>query len=260
MLQAGLKEERISVVLESEAINQYCKNSVLWKTLNVAGAPIGSIIVIANLAEAKGELTFHEKKSIGAVTGAYKTVSGPWGTQSVSDGFMQALTLILGNDLIEQFKREYPNIYTDLCKTIAVRGKSIRLDIERYVNLRFPVENFDALCRRNFFKSFRDCVEDSEYSAKIKVANVNIDVDANLFKRIFSRVTDAIVGHVKEHQMAGGIQRNSFFALTGNFSDYEMLTATILPKLENIGVRTVIIKPDESPILKGAIAYGFTCE
>ncbi|KAK3601031.1 hypothetical protein CHS0354_029251 [Potamilus streckersoni] len=257
---AGLKEERITIVLESEAINQYCKINKLWRDLDVADAPIGSIVVIANLSETKGELTFHEKKSKGAVTGAYKTVSGPWGTKSLSDGFLHTLTTILGMDLVEQFKREYPTIYNDLCTTIEVRGKSIRLDQENNVNLRFPVKNFDELCRKSFFKSFKECVEDSEYCTKIKVATVKLDINTSLFKGIFSRVTDAIVGHVTEHQMSGGIQRNSFLVLTGGFSDYEMLKILILPKLKILGVKTVLIHSDECPVLKGAIAYGFTCE
>ncbi|KAL3866104.1 hypothetical protein ACJMK2_043437 [Sinanodonta woodiana] len=257
---AGLKEERITIVLESEAINQYCKINKHWNNLMIADAPIGSIIVIANLTEAKGELTFHEKRSIGAISGAYKTVSGPWGTKSLSDGFMHTLTIILGMDLVEQFKREHPTIYNHLCTTIEVRGKRIRLDQETNVNLRFPVKTFDELCRKSFFKSFRECVEDSEYRTKMKVATVKLHIDTSLFKGVFSRVTDAIVGHVKEHQMSGGIKRNSFLVLTGGFSDYDMLKVLILPKLESLGVKTVLIHSDECPVLKGAIAYGFTCE
>ncbi|KAL3866106.1 hypothetical protein ACJMK2_043439 [Sinanodonta woodiana] len=257
---AGLKEENISIVLESEAINQYCKINKHWDNLKIADAPIGSIVVIANLTEAKGDLTFHEKKSMGAVSGAYKTVSGPWGTKSLSDGFMHTLTIILGMDLVDQFKREHPTIYNDLCTTVEVRGKRIRIDQETNVNLRFPVKNFDELCRKSFFKSFSECVEDSEYRTKIKVATVKLDIDTSLFKGVFSRVTDAIVGHVKEHQMSGGIQRNSFLVLTGGFSDYDMLKVLILPKLESLGVKTVLIHSDECPVLKGAIAYGFTCE
>lgn len=198
------------------------------------------------------DIVIQEKLKDGRLKDLCKPCGDECGGTHVDKEFMKAVSQILGNDVMIEFKRDYPLDYLDIRRTLELLK---HVDPEKRIRMSVPLAAFDKICSAHYKKNFIDTLKQSKHKDTVThVTGDKVQLSKELFLSLFSSTTSKIVHLIKENLKNPKCKDLSMLLLVGGFSESVVVQNTIKKAFPD---KIVIIIPDSSTaVLRGAVMYG----
>ncbi|XP_076113025.1 heat shock 70 kDa protein 12A-like [Mytilus galloprovincialis] len=245
-VKAGLGHNPI-IALEPEAASIFCQCVPFSATPS-----LHLKFMIVDIGGGTTDIVIQEKLKDGRLKDLCKPCGDECGGTNVDKEFMKVVSQILGNDVMLEFKRDYPLDYLDIRRTLELLKHT---DPEKRIRMSVPLAAFDKICSAHYKKNFIDTLKQSKHKDTVThVTGEKVQLSKELFLSLFSSTTSKIVNLIKENLKNPKCKDLSMLLLVGGFSESVVVQNTIKKAFPD---KTVIIIPDSSTaVLRGAVMYG----
>ncbi|VDI28525.1 Hypothetical predicted protein [Mytilus galloprovincialis] len=245
-VKAGLGHNPI-IALEPEAASIFCQCVPFSATPS-----LHLKFMIVDIGGGTTDIVIQEKLKDGRLKDLCKPCGDECGGTNVDKEFMKVVSQILGNDVMLEFKRDYPLDYLDIRRNLELLKHA---DPEKRIRMSVPLAAFDKICSAHYKKNFIDTLKQSKLKDTVThVTGDKVQLSKELFLSLFSSTTSKIVHLIKENLKNPKCKDLSMLLLVGGFSESVVVQNTIKKAFHD---KTVIIIPDSSTaVLRGAVMYG----
>ncbi|CAG2256116.1 unnamed protein product [Mytilus edulis] len=245
-VKAGLGHNPI-IALEPEAASIFCQCVPFSTTPS-----LHLKFMIVDIGGGTTDIVIQEKLKDGRLKDLCKPCGDECGGTNVDKEFMKVVSQILGNDVMLEFKRDYPLDYLDIRRNLELLKHE---DPEKRIRMSVPLAAFDKICSAHYKKNFIDTLKQSKHKDTVThVTGEKVQLSKELFLSLFSSTTSKIVHLIKENLKNPKCKDLSMLLLVGGFSESVVVQNTIKKAFPD---KTVIIIPDSSTaVLRGAVMYG----
>jgi len=199
------------------------------------------------------DITAHEVSSNGRLRELHKASGGAWGGTKVDASFIQVLTDIVGDDVMDKFKKDHASDFIDLGRDFEVKKRSIKQNMSEKIYFRLPMSLRDMFQKMKQ-KSFADGVKESIYSCNASVTGDKLRLDAELLKGFFMDPLSHLEEHIRSIMNIHSLKSVATFLLVGGFSESPFVQETLKEKFPKIQV--VVPMDSGLAVLKGAVLFG----
>ncbi|XP_060605584.1 heat shock 70 kDa protein 12A-like [Ruditapes philippinarum] len=257
--ESGIDGEYLSIALESEVASIYCQEipqEIPFCRVRVEEAEeqkkehqfakkpeeeeIQKLVIIASgrkymvfdLGGGTMDISVHEKQTDGRLMEIFKANGGAVGSLMVNEEFMGVFEKVIGEQLFQQYQRDYPEDYFELATEFEAKKLRMKWPAAEGSKeiVRVPI-SLAEFCLDHRNKRLADLFEDSIYKNKITFRLYKLRIEGNFIKSFYENYTSLIVKHVSEV-----LQNNC-------------------PK--DIGIILMVGGPSQSPIVKQAMVQNF---
>lgn len=261
--KAGIPKDTLLLALEPEAASIYCQYLPTEKLTGIEPgftmSEPGTKYMIVDLGGGTADITVHEKLSDGCLKELCRATGGKCGGTYVDLEYIQMLISILGESLIEIFKRENPDSYLDLIREFETKKRTIKSssDIKK-VNMVIPMTVVNKLCKTHINKDFKSALASSQFSDSIVIRGDKVRIDTDVFKKLFDKTIENILELIQEiFKMKKAFSLNQIL-LVGGFSTCILVQEAVRREFPNC--RVVIPFDPDLAVLKGAVLFGHKSE
>ncbi|CAG2195702.1 unnamed protein product [Mytilus edulis] len=228
--RAGIESSLIVLAYEPEAAALYC--SLLPADQGIAKYfQVGRRLMIVDLGGGTVDITvikvIKKEENLTYIEHVYRVTGGAWGGNQVNKNFENFLANVFGNDVIEEFKKNYLSQWMELKGDFELQKKTLSVADELKEKL----------------------------DGKVKIVGDKLCIDVEIFKNFFHDCVTEIIGHINETFMKRGCAWPSAMILVGGFADSLIIRDAIINAFP-------VIKPIVSPpgtsmsVLKGSVIFG----
>jgi len=212
-----------------------------------------SILVSFPLTGGTVDVSVHEKQRDGTLKELHRPDGGPWGGTRVDSNYIDWLTTVFGEKVMEKFKKEAMGDYVDLLRDFENKKRNISSDTEGLITMRFP----------GALRDVYDDIGEEDLAAKLARMNLTNDVkilrdklrvSAHIVRKWFNESIDKTVRHITRILSEPTMKDVNTILLVGGFSECQLIQEAVK---KAVGRRTVIV-PEEAglAVLKGAVRFG----
>lgn len=213
-----------------------------------------TIIISGGTADITVVKVIKREEKLTYIEHVYRVTGGAWGGNQVNKNFEKFLESVFGNDVMDEFKRDYLSQYLEMMRDFEVQKKTLSTSgTKTGVGIRFGGD------LRHIFKSKRGKDIKDELQDKLKgmvrITGDKLRFDLAIFKRFFQDCVKEIVNHINESFLKRGCAWPSAMILVGGFSDAPVIREAIVDAFP-------VIKDVVSPVatslavLKGSVIFG----
>ncbi|XP_071139912.1 heat shock 70 kDa protein 12A-like [Mytilus edulis] len=255
--KAGIKSSQMMLAYEPEAAALFC--SLLPEDQGIAKYfQERRRLMIVDLGGGTADITvvkvIKREEKLTYIEHVYRVTGGAWGGNQVNKNFEKFLESVFGNDVMDEFKRDYLSQYLEMMRDFEVQKKTLSTSgTKTGVGIRFGGD------LRHIFKSKRGKDIKDELQDKLKgmvrITGDKLRFDLAIFKRFFQDCVKEIVNHINESFLKRGCAWPSAMILVGGFSDAPVIREAIVDAFP-------VIKDVVSPVatslavLKGSVIFG----
>lgn len=249
--RADIMNNQLLIALEPEAASVYCRYLPDARGSDVFKE--GSKYMVIDLGGGTADITVQQVAGDGRLRELHKASGGAWGGTKVDSAFINLLSDIVGEDVMEEFKKQHPADYIDLLREFEVKKRSVTETMTTRVNFKIPLVLIQ-MCQSMTNKSIKEALAASSYSDDICTAADKIRIKPHLVQGMFCDPLSHLEEHVRTILTDPQVKGASTFLLVGGFSESTIVQETIKRKFPQIKV----IVPAECGIsvLKGAVIFG----
>ncbi|XP_076081198.1 heat shock 70 kDa protein 12B-like [Mytilus galloprovincialis] len=255
--KAGIDSSQMMLAYEPEAAALFC--SLLPEDQGIAKYfQEGRRLMIVDLGGGTADITvvkvIQRVEKLTYIEHVYRVTGGAWGGNQVNKNFENFLETVFGNDVIDEFKREYLPVYMEMMSDFELKKKTLSTSgAKTGVVVKIGGELFQM------FKDKRGKDISEELKGKLKgtVKHVGdkLRFDVAIFKRFFQDCVTKIVNHINETFLKRGCAWPSAMILVGGFSDSPVIREAIVdafPVIKNV----VSPVATSLAVLKGSVIFG----
>ncbi|KAL3871598.1 hypothetical protein ACJMK2_039589 [Sinanodonta woodiana] len=260
-IKAGIASDKLEIALEPEAASFFCQYipvstwSAREQLAPFAAAPPGTKYMVVDLGGGTADMTVHEKLEDGRLKELSKASGGPWGGVVVDNAFLQMLISIVGEPLMNQFRRDNSFDFLELHNEF--EGAKRNFDQRKMDMIIKLPPTLDKMCEENLKHGFMKCLEESVHSKEISLLESKLVITAKLVEKLFRQATDEIVDHMKNILEEGPVKGISHILMVGGFSESPFVQSVVREAFDGKnGLKVIIPKDAGITIAKGAVLYG----
>ncbi|XP_062571662.1 heat shock 70 kDa protein 12A-like [Saccostrea cucullata] len=257
--KAGIDGDNLVLALEPEAASVYVKemNVEVQQEMNqsrLSAFSPGTKYMIVDLGGGTVDVTVREVLDDRSLREITKASGGAWGGLRVNQQFYQYIEGIVGKELMEKLKEEYPAAHLDLEREIEQKKRNLQGDENKKISINLPGELLD-LFENSKNQKLSDFVNSSDhYKGKVEMRHEKLRFDLSVTFSMFKPAVDSILHHIGEllsDSVTSGLQN---IMLVGGFSDSKIIQRTVKERFKDL--RVVIPQDAGLAVLKGAVLYG----
>ncbi|XP_056012657.1 heat shock 70 kDa protein 12A-like isoform X2 [Ostrea edulis] len=258
-IEAGIKNEHLIIALESEAASIYCQYLHIAKEDTSSSAlgvvKPGTKYMMVDLGGVTADIMVHQKSVDSNLEKIIPASGGPWGGKSVDDVFMKFMTELMGEKVMEDFKKESMEDYLEIMRTFETKKRTIKPDKDGITNVTIPQALLKLCAKSNGVKDFKDVIDKHEkHRNDVKYAAGKLKWENEYFRGFFKKTIDSIVKHIDEVFEEDVGRDVDTIVMVGGFSECLLVQDAIK---KNFKQKTVLVPEDAGlAILKGAVYIG----
>ncbi|XP_052787474.1 heat shock 70 kDa protein 12A-like [Mya arenaria] len=255
-IEAGILDDKLTIALEPEAASLFCRHLSVEKSGNqtsLAKFTAGKRYLVLDAGGGTIDVTVHEVVRQGQVKELYKASGGAWGGTKVDDAFLDFLTLITGQNVIDSFKKSDMYDFNEIMKIFEVKKRSITHESESNIVMRLP-QSLSTAAQQETGKSIAELAALSKFGKEVSVVKDKLKIPASVVRTLFQKSVSTTTDHVAELLEADANKGIQAIVMVGGFSESPLLQHAIQSRFSSLKV----IIPDEAglSILKGAVIFG----
>ncbi|XP_021376572.1 heat shock 70 kDa protein 12B-like isoform X2 [Mizuhopecten yessoensis] len=249
--KAEIMNDQLLIALEPEAASVCCRHLPDAKGSDIFMP--GSKYMVLDLGGGTADINVHQVVEDGSLRELHKASGGAWGGTRVDASFIRLLCAIVGDDVMEAFRREHPADYIDLLREFEVKKRNVKETMESSVNFRLPLA-LTELFETKKKMTFREALADSTYSDDVTPIADKIRIKPNLIQGMFRDPLVHLEDHIRCILAKPEVRGTSTLLLVGGFSESPIVQETMKRKFP----RVKIVVPAECglAVLKGAVIFG----
>ena len=215
------------------------------------------------------DITVHQRLDDGTLEELVPASGGDWGGTSVDETFRKFILDLLGENVMDSFKKENMEDYLQLFNDFEAKKRAVLASKTGNIHMTVPFTLMALLKKIYKTKDKKECMqkafEQSTLSYKDQVAfeNNKIRMPVEIFKGFFTSTTHSIVEHMKKLYREKSVSEVKTILMVGGFSESSIVQAAIQEvfgpdsKDKMFGGKRIIV-PEESglAVLKGAVYFG----
>ncbi|XP_052068180.1 heat shock 70 kDa protein 12A-like [Mytilus californianus] len=257
--KAGIPKDNLLLALEPEAASIYCQYLPTEKFTGIEPgftmSEPGTKYMIVDIGGGTADITVHKKLSDGCLKELCRATGGKCGGTCVDSEYIQMLISILGESLIEIFKRENPESYLDLIREFETKKRTITFSPDtKKVNMVIPMTVVNKLCKTHINKDFKSALASSQFSDSIVIRGDKVRIDTDVFKKLFDKTIADILELIQEIFKMKKANSLNQILLVGGFSTCVLVQEAVRREFSNC--RVVIPFDPDLAVLKGAVLFG----
>lgn len=194
----------------------------------------------------------HEKMKDGSLKEIHKASGGSWGGVEVDKAYIQMLTNVLGETVVEKFKENHVGDYLDLLRDFETKKRTITNETEGKMTFKIPSSLKD--CAESEGCSIKDFIEKSPYKGKMIWAGDKIRIEKCIARGLFDGTIDALTKYVGELLSEPHFSMIDVILLVGGFGECALVKEDFQEKFNN--KKVMIPKEPGLAVLKGAVRFG----
>ncbi|XP_062586417.1 heat shock 70 kDa protein 12A-like [Saccostrea cucullata] len=253
--QAGIDRDKLRIALEPEAASIWCKHLPVEKLQGsdnrIDSFQVGSKYLVLDAGGGTIDITIHEVKDEGKLRELTRASGGDWGGVSVDKAFEAVLTEIVGEGLMEEFRRTYTADYLELFRDFEIkkRKRNESKEDEAFVTLKIPLSLVE-LCG-----NLAGMIACTKYNGNIDLELDKLRINHATFVDLFRTTCDRVVDHVKKLLQSANAKSVDFILMVGGFSESPVLQDAIKGAFCS---KYRVIVPQEAglTVLRGAVLFG----
>lgn len=249
--RAEIMNDQLLIALEPEAASICCRYLPDSKGSDIFMP--GSKYMVLDLGGGTADINVHQVADDGSLQELHKASGGAWGGTKVDASFIRLLSAIIGDNVMDVFRRKHPADYIDLLREFEVKKRNVKEKMDTSVNFKLPIA-LTQLFEETKKKTFRKALEESTYSTDVTIAADKIRIKPNLIQGMFRDPLVHLEDHIRCILAKPQVRGTSTFLLVGGFSESPIVQETIKRKFPRV---KVIIPADCGlAVLKGAVIFG----
>ncbi|XP_062619948.1 heat shock 70 kDa protein 12A-like [Saccostrea cucullata] len=253
--QAGIDRDKLRIALEPEAASIWCKHLPVEKLQGsdnrIDSFQVGSKYLVLDAGGGTIDITIHEVKDEGKLRELTRASGGDWGGVSVDKAFEAVLTEIVGEGLMEEFRRTYTADYLELFRDFEIkkRKRNESNENEAFVTLKIPLSLVE-IC-----KNLAGKIACTKYNGNIDLELDKLRINRATFVDLFRTTCDRVVDHVKKLLQSPKAKGVDFILMVGGFSESPVLQDAVKSAFCS---KYRVIVPQEAglTVLRGAVLFG----
>ncbi|XP_053389070.1 heat shock 70 kDa protein 12B-like [Mercenaria mercenaria] len=249
--KAGIADENLTIVLESEAASIYCQAIDLERDRRFATIHAGTKYMVIDLEGSTVDITVHEKQSNDGLKELFKASGGSWFSTKVDEEFYQLIISVVGEEVFRKFCNEYTEYYLDLQRELEIK-KQIQKSTGT-ISLKVPA-CFHDIYKKEKGKDIQTAVRESKYDGKIAWLRDKIRMDNDVWNGFFKPCCDNIVRHISYLLDGMAVKGTSVFLMVGGISNCEIIQNAVKNAFPS--VKIIIPERAEEAVLKGSVIFG----
>ncbi|WAR12948.1 HS12B-like protein [Mya arenaria] len=263
--QAGIEMDKLEISLEPECASLFCQYLPVDRFTSGGGqaqcvltAP-GTVYMIVDLGGGTADITVHEKLSGGKLREVHHACGGPWGGTMVDSYFIQMLSTIVQPLTFAEFMKIHAGDYLDLMRDFELLKRKVSTKTEHPLTIKIP-PTLNEVTLQWLKKSFKEALEDSEYSGRVYVTKDKLKITAPVAMQLFQQVADRLLPTLEscvEELKKKRLPPVSLILMVGGFSESLYIQEVVQDMFSRQGGIRVLV-PEEAGlcVLKGAVVFG----
>jgi len=199
------------------------------------------------------EVSVHEKNLDGSLKELHQASGGPWGGNCVNRNYIDWMTELVGNQVIERLKRESICDYVDMLRHFEFKKCCLKPETKGLIFLRFPItlkEYHEESDKENIASK----IARMNLKQEVKLLSNKLRVSVDIARKWFQHPIDMTIRHINGMLTEPGMKDVNTILLVGGFAECELVQAAVKKAFEG---RTVIVPDDPRlAVLKGAVMFG----
>ncbi|XP_061164556.1 heat shock 70 kDa protein 12B-like [Saccostrea echinata] len=259
--KAGIEGGNLLLALEPEAASVYVKemNVEVHQDQDMNQSRLsaffpGTKYMIVDLGGGTVDVTVREVLDDRSLREITKASGGAWGGLRVNQQFYQYIEGIVGKEVMDGLKEQYPAAHLDLEREIEQKKRNLQGDENKKIAINLPGELLE-LFEENKGQKLSDFVNSSDhYKGRVDMRHEKLRFDISVTFSMFKPAVDSILHHIGEllsDPVTGGLQN---IMLVGGFSDSRIIQRTVKERFKDF--RVVIPQDAGLAVLKGAVLFG----
>nr|XP_034300205.1 heat shock 70 kDa protein 12A isoform X2 [Crassostrea gigas]XP_034300206.1 heat shock 70 kDa protein 12A isoform X2 [Crassostrea gigas] len=253
-LKAGIKKDNLTIALEPEAASMYCqyvaKEDTLSPTLGVVKP--GTKYILIDLGGVTANITVHQKCEDNTLEEVLPASGEPLGGKAVDDRFMNFLKELVGENVLEEFKKENMEDYNEITRSFETKKRTIKPD--KSGNTRMPIPHaLVKLCTKSHgVKSFIEVIQKNDtHRNNVDFITGKLVWNNDFFRGFFKKTIDEIVKYIDEIIRESEARDIRIFVLVGGFSECLLVQDAIKKHFGDVSI--IIAEEAGLAFLKGAV-------
>lgn len=199
------------------------------------------------------DITVHRKEVNGSLSSLHAATGGPWGGQMVTKEFVDFITEIVGNEVIDIFRMREIGDFFDLLRDFETKKRIILPEKDADLFIRIP-SSLKEIYEERGEKSFKEAVQNSRYCQSITLMRDKLKVNKHLIIQMFKTSINATINHVSELLDEPGLRNVDRILLVGGYSECPLILKAFCDKFK----QKRIINPHQVglAVIKGAVQFG----
>ncbi|OWF52451.1 heat shock 70 kDa protein 12A-like [Mizuhopecten yessoensis] len=262
--QAGIPGPQLILSLEAEAAALFCKylplsEMAVGKAGNVSVFKPGAKYLVLDVGGGTVDITVHEVQDDLRLKELYMANGGEWGGTMVDSEFIKLLSEILGDNVVENFKKNNQADFLDLQRTFEAKKRTISSTKEAKITFILPISLLDTFNQINPKLNLTEKIKaNSKFHKNLTWKMDKMRLNAELAKELFSKSVKRIVDHVIDLLHKPEIEHVQAILLVGGYSECPLLQEAITKEFPK--KRLVIPQEAGLAVLKGAVVNGHELE
>ncbi|XP_060064372.1 heat shock 70 kDa protein 12B-like [Ylistrum balloti] len=252
--EAGIRSDRVIIVLEPEAASLYCKH--LQRTENDDTFNTGSKYLVLD-AGPTIDITIHQVQKDGSLMDIIEeAIGGNWGGDMVDHAFQHLLIEIIGIHAFHRLLQEDRYSMIEFFREFEAKMHTITPNpSSKVVILNVPVTVNDVCINEND-KDIATIVKSRfSFNGNVSIVRNKLKISGERAKEFFSEPVNHIVTHLKKILKEPNAGEVKAILMVGGFSGSLILQNEIKTNFPHL---RVIVPPDPGlSVLKGAVLLGY---
>lgn len=175
------------------------------------------------------------------------------GGQMVNKEFINFITDIVGNEVIEKFRMKEIGDYFELLRDFETKKRIISPEKDVNIFIRIP-SSLKEIYEKKEEKSFEEAVQKSKYCQFIKLMRDKLNVNIHFIKQMFETSINATVNHVSDLLAEPKMKDVDRILLVGGYSESPLILKAFR---DRFGEKR-IINPHQAglAVITGAVQFG----
>nr|XP_034300209.1 heat shock 70 kDa protein 12A-like [Crassostrea gigas] len=258
-VNAGIKREYLTIVLESEAASIYCQYLKFAK--DDASSPVlgvvkpGTKYMLVHLGSSRANITVHQKCEDNTLDEVFPTRIGPWAATSVDDQIQRFLSELVKEKIWEGFKTEYMEDYLEFTRVLEELIQTVRPDKRGTTRLTIPFSLVKICTKSHGVKNFKEVVEKNDaYKNNVSFNSGKLLLNNDFFRGFFKKTIDGIVKHMDEIFQESRANDVKIIVMVGCFSECPLVQDAVRKNFSNYYI--IVPEGGSTAVLEGAVYFG----
>lgn len=201
------------------------------------------------------DITVHQKCENNTLEEVIPASGGPWGGKAVDDQFIKFLSELVGENVLEEFKRENVEDYLEITRSFDRKKRTIKPNLNGTTRMPIPQTLVTLCIKSHGVNKFQEIIErNSLHKKNVSFAHGKLRWNNSFFRGFFKKSVNGIVKHIDELFQTNEAKDVKIIVMVGGFSDCSLVVNAIRENFRKVR----IIVPEEAgmAVLKGAVYFG----
>uniref|UniRef100_K1PNS5 Heat shock 70 kDa protein 12A n=1 Tax=Magallana gigas TaxID=29159 RepID=K1PNS5_MAGGI len=197
-------------------------------------------------------VTVHQKCEDNTLEEVLPASGEPLGGKAVDDRFMNFLKELVGENVLEEFKKENMEDYNEITRSFETKKRTIKPD--KSGNTRMPIPHaLVKLCTKSHgVKSFKEVIQKNDtHRNNVDFITGKLVWNNDFFRGFFKKTIDQIVKYIDEIIRESEARDIRIFVLVGGFSECLLVQDAIKKHFGDVSI--IIAEEAGLAVLKGAV-------